>query len=1710
MFATTIHSKYFPHFDTEVSALGILQNLTSRVFGTSDQSTDKQKQKNAFLRQCYFEVMEQRRVLSADPVVAGVTYLEGDEGGDSLPDHFEVTFDGGSETTEMTQFVISGDQDLSGTLSDGDMFFDSDAAAPGTAEFHGFQFDADGSSGVNASDIVSATVSDDGLSLTVQVDNFEAGDVLAFTIDVDEVEGRRNDRIASGVEFESSLFTATFDDAHFTFDGLDVATDTTLIDGFLQTQNEGLFYDEYDDLLAEGENISNGSLDLTRDNELGLEDRTAGAIDAYELVEKPIMISGTVFHDEDLDCVHDEDEDGIAGVEMRLQKLNETTGQYEDVAQTTTDAAGNYMFGKELGLKPGEYQIIEVQPDGFLDVGAHAGQVEGTDSGTVQSDGTNDNIITGISIPLGGTSATDYDFKEVKPASIQGNVWHDENDDGVFDPDEDGIANVLIQVTRVGAKDGVTNDPFADSAPIFVRTDANGHYSVDALPPGIYEVVEISNDPEGGNPLADFTDGKDTTGNVRGTTVGTSSNDAFRQIELCADDDGVEYNFGELKPASISGYVSVETPGQGKSDPTDPDFQGIEGVTLQLLDSDGNLLATTTTDETGNYTFDGLAPGNYTVVEVQPDGYIDAGDVVGSVDGQTNGLALTNDRFSNIELGSGDQGTRYDFCEHLPASIKGTVYHDRNDNGLQDDGEEGIGGVLIQLFDNDGNVVQETRTDANGDYCFEDLVAGTYKIVESQPTTFDDGKDTLGTVAGQDGSDHASGTTADDAFCDIVLEGGDQGTEYNFGELRLASISGNVWADGDGDKSTFDESAGDEVLANVEMILFDGAGNELARTFTDENGNYSFDGLTPGTYSVQQVQPDDYIDGGQSAGTVDGETNGQASQNLLSNITLSSGDEGVNYDFCEHIPASIKGTVYHDRNNDGVQNEGEEGIENVLIQLFDDDGNLVSEVLTDADGNYCFEDLVAGEYKLRETQPTAFLDGQDSLGTVDGLNRGEHGDNDVFCVDLKGGDDGVNYDFGEILPASIKGTVYHDRDNDGVQDSGEEGIENVLIQLFDTDGNLVSEVLTDADGNYCFEDLAPGEYKIRETQPTAFLDGQDSLGTVDGLNRGEHGDNDVFCVNLNAGDQGVNYDFGEYLPAEIHGRVWEDGPAFETEDGTLPENYRDQRDAVYQEGVDTPIEGVRMQLYFYIDNVSQELAPRPVTLSEVDASFYEHMNTNDPNAEVWVETMADGQYWFQGLQPGNYIVLETQPDGFADANDTAGSTTGFTFNSDNEAETATQTLTRTFSTDQLKDAVIAIQVNAGGVSVANNFSEVSVLQAPPTPDPANPIPQADPRPTPTGNPLTPRPGLTGFPGLFGSQPSAFTQFVGTARGGSFQTQATAAEAEPYSWHLSVVNGGLPRAVGQGNAAGASSVFQQAGYMNSNDWNRFDMTVGTWTFTETREADGQIAMIDRSAQFGMAGGIPLAGDFDGDGRDELAIYMDGYWMIDVNRNGSWDDTDLLAKLGDSEDRPVVGDWDGDGKDDIGIYGPMWERDPDAIEREPGLPNPDNSPFTKPKNVPPVDLEATNGARLLKLTSNGQQRADVVDHVFGVDDGEKVPVTGDWNGNGIRSIGTFEGGQWQMDVNGDGEFDHQDRSARFGKAGDVPLVGDFNGDGVEQIAVYRSGTWLIDSNGNRELDATDKTFQMGGAGDKPVVGDWDGDGIDEPGLYTDGQSVVRETL
>lgn len=332
------------------------------------------------------------------------------------------------------------------------------------------------------------------------------------------------------------------------------------------------------------------------------------------------------------------------------------------------------------------------------------------------------------------------------------------------------------------------------------------------------------------------------------------------------------------------------------------------------------------------------------------------------------------------------------------------------------------------------------------------------------------------------------------------------------------------------------------------------------------------------------------------------------------------------------------------------------------------------------------------------------------------------------------------------------------------------------------------------------------------------------------------------------------------------------------------------------------------------------------------------------------------------------------------------------------------------------------------------------------------------------------------------------------------TVETVGAAIGYTWHLSVINGGLPRDLAK-DAPADEAVWQSARHVNQVPWGPDGVDQARWVLAASQAEKGTPAT--RTLVFGIRGGFPIAGDFNGDGLSEVGVFYRGEWFVDLNGNGVWDESDLWAKLGDELDRPVVGDWDGDGKDDIGIYGPEWFGDQRQIDRERGLPDSQNlhvvEETTTPKNVPPATEEATDGQRLLQLGAKGPRRSDVIDHVLRYGEESHAPVAGDWNGDGIRTIGVFHGGEWRVDQDGDGILEKTDPLFRFGTVGDIPVVGDWNGDGIEEIGVYRQGRWILDVNGNRELDVHDKVFEMGGAVDRPVVGDWNGDGVDDPGLY-----------
>jgi hypothetical protein len=473
-------------------------------------------------------------------------------------------------------------------------------------------------------------------------------------------------------------------------------------------------------------------------------------------------------------------------------------------------------------------------------------------------------------------------------------------------------------------------------------------------------------------------------------------------------------------------------------------------------------------------------------------------------------------------------------------------------------------------------------------------------------------------------------------------------------------------------------------------------------------------------------------------------------------------------------------------------------------------------------------------------------------------------------------------------------------------------------------------------------------------------------------------------------------------------------------------------------------------------------------------------------------TDARGFYEFRGLAAGTYAVVEVHPAGWIDSIDTEGSTGGIAINAPSAPQARSPVVTagripnpsqeriiEQFRRQFGNDAIVLIPLLAGQQSVENNFSEVA----------------AEPFWLPPEPPLTPpEPALA--PPLFPFRPDAFVPLapppwpVPT-------NPAGAGRALGFTWHLSVVDAGFPRAVDSG-----TSIHRLTGtQFNLSTWQGTVMDEATWTFAP--DEGPQPVQFER-VLFGNARARPVAGDFNGDGISEIAVFIDGEWFIDLNGDRRWDEADLWIKLGTESDLPAVGDWNGDGKTDIAIFGPAWPRDPRAVAREPGLPDPENPPLGKWKNIPPEEDEAAGGQRVMQRSVQGEPRADTIDHVFHYGTSGDAPVTGDWNGDGVATIGVFRRGVWHLDVDGDGHFTDADVVARFGDDGDagmddIPVVGDFNGDGIDEIGLYRDGQWLLDTKRDYQFDAKDEVHRLGAAGDLPVVGDWDGDGKDDLAVF-----------
>ena len=476
--------------------------------------------------------------------------------------------------------------------------------------------------------------------------------------------------------------------------------------------------------------------------------------------------------------------------------------------------------------------------------------------------------------------------------------------------------------------------------------------------------------------------------------------------------------------AWIGDFVWKDLDGDGVQDAGEP---GVPGVHVYLYKcADGSIVKKDTTDANGKYEFDFLLSDNYflrfdPLPINMPNCAFTFKDRGGNdaKDSDVSPSGITACTF----LQWGERDSTWDAGLVELAKYGDYVWHDRDADGVQEVGEEGIKDVVVTLYDSDTRLpVKTTTTDATGKYLFEYLMPGNYYAkFEWHPmwnqTTSNQGSDTKDSdVDGSNGSQTTAST---------YLSPGEDDRTWDLGLYKCIMIGGRVFLDKDKD-GIFDPT--ENGLNGLDVYLVDAmSGAVVANLRTavnpstpSDDGYYKFACIKPGMYHVKFERPghlaaSEPFKGGNT--DKDSDISHEFGVNTTRKFTVLSGDMILNVGAGFQDKATLGDRVWLDRNFNGIQDGNEEPVQGVKIAAYTPGGVMVSEATSGFDGTYMLDGVAQGDYYVKFTAPVSFgftipHTGSDNVDNdVDGTNG--YGTTRVYRVQT-----------GDAFPTIDAGLVY--------------------------------------------------------------------------------------------------------------------------------------------------------------------------------------------------------------------------------------------------------------------------------------------------------------------------------------------------------------------------------------------------------------------------------------------------------------------------------------------------------------------------------------------------------------------------------------------------------------------------------------------------------------------------------------------------------------
>ncbi len=801
-----------------------------------------------------------------------------------------------------------------------------------------------------------------------------------------------------------------------------------------------------------------------------------------------LHVGGICWFETTIDGLYEKDEQGLPGVKIELN--GEKNGLHYE---TISGEDGSWFIDR---VAPAAYRMTVYAPDGmmFTRAAGHNGR-----KSVIVKDG------------VGSASCrVDLNDKESRDNQYVGFVWAgqvtgicflDENYNGLYDEGEPPLAGVKVTAIKQQK----------DEEAAVTYSGEDGTYVLTGLRANTYKMRAVL--PDDGS---DFTKTvSDPLGNHFVSRPGRREN-FWKDFTLATAERRV-MNVGAIYPASVTGTVYQ-----------DNDFSGtlngkekiVTGYLVKLLDTDGNTVAMDKTSVKGKYELTDIPPGDYTLSVTAMKGYaftrLGEGNVILN---RTNG-----EGYSEVfHLGIRENKTGMDIGMIQPGTVRGSVFADKNDNGIRDDGENGLPGVKVRLISEEEGETFSAEIGEDGNYLFDAIMPGTYYLEYTLPENAVFARVTNGgnTITGEQ-------TGRSDSFSmssGIELQG------PVCGALTLGRIEGSAYMDHDGDGISSD---GEEAAAGLIVTLTPSRKelDEITAT-TGEDGSFVLESIRPDEYTLTVTCPEQLVLS-RTDNLALPLNAGKDTQSVKLGVVM--GAQWISQKLGMVIPAALSGQLWLDENNNGLFDAGESTPAGYEVTVTDDrTGKVFDKLITDEEGRFATSGMIPGSFTLsfpldeRTIAPKAGnSDFQEDNGSLILpsviLTENEHRDGILLGI--------VRY-------TAIGGTVWIDR-GDTIDTLG-----GAQITLKDGDGNELKTLTTAENGTYYFDKLMPGSYRLEAVMPEGCvviepgdrrLNGDQVSVLTETLNR--NGSSDL--IELKMADDQLRMNIGCVLPGRMGDLCWLD------------------------------------------------------------------------------------------------------------------------------------------------------------------------------------------------------------------------------------------------------------------------------------------------------------------------------------------------------------------------------------------------------------------------------------------------------------------------------------------------------------------------------------------------------------------------------------------